>query len=138
VTSIGPQKWRAWLAACIRDGQNPIEFRGSLGMLTGQDARALEAIAACWELYASSDDDGRRAALEAVRSLLRGMQPKCWPFARELIARSMEWDDRYRLWSLVTQTGDPMRCTVAMFEASSDTAGTPCKKCRRPFWEHKP
>lgn len=72
-----------------------------LGMLTGQDTRALEAIAASWDLYASGDAHAERAALEAVRHLLLALQPQCRHFARELIARSMDWDDRARLWRLV-------------------------------------
>jgi len=78
------------------------EHLPSLGALTGQDTRALEAVAACWELYASSDGDGQRGALAAVRALLPAMQVHVRPFARELIARSLDWHDRPRLWSLVT------------------------------------
>lgn len=74
---------------------------GSLAMLTGQDKRALAAVAECWELYASSDDDGAAAALTAVRALLGGMQPKCRGFARALIARAMDWTDQARVWPLV-------------------------------------
>jgi hypothetical protein len=73
----------------------------SLGMLTGQDARLLTAISGCWELYSSSDEGGERAALAAIRNLLRELQPPCRPFARELIAFSLDWSDRARLWSLV-------------------------------------
>lgn len=66
--------------------------------MTGQDSRALLAIAHCWELLASCDDDGRRAAIGAVRHLLNGMQRKCWPLARELVAKSLDWSDRERIW----------------------------------------
>jgi hypothetical protein len=66
--------------------------------LTGQDSRALLAIAHCWELLAVSDGDGRAAAMGAVRHLLNGMQRKCWPLARELIAKSLDWGDRERIW----------------------------------------
>lgn len=72
-----------------------------LGPLTGQDARALLAIAECWELYACSDADGASSALAAIQTLLRAMQPKCAPLAKELIARSLDWGDRDRLWPLV-------------------------------------
>jgi hypothetical protein len=78
----------------------------SLGALTGQDSRALSAIAHCWDLYAAGDAAGEQGALHAVVSLLRTMQPKCWPLARELIARSMDWDDRARVWRLVELTLD--------------------------------
>ncbi len=72
-----------------------------LGPLTGQDTRALVAIADCWDLYASADEDGSVAAIEAIRWLLTGMQPKCRPLAKELVARSLDWDDRERLWTHV-------------------------------------
>ena len=75
--------------------------RHDLGALTGQDRRALEAIAHCWELYAASDDVGRAAAIVAVAALLGAMQDKCWRFAREAIAAAMDWDDRDVLWALV-------------------------------------
>lgn len=71
----------------------------SLAPLTGTDRRALAAIDACWELYAFASNGVN--VLTAVHQLLLEMQPKCWPLARELIARSMDWGDRDRLWSLV-------------------------------------
>lgn len=89
-------------AVCAKDPRSP-GYAGSqgLGALTGQDARVLEAIAACWSLYASSDVDGGNAALAAIRALLPGMQPQCRHFARELIALALDWSDRDRLWPLV-------------------------------------
>ena len=90
-----------WLRACSKDPDSPIRLPGSLGMLTGQDSRALEAIGACWELYANSDADGSAGALAAIEALLPAMQSKCRGFARELIARSLDWGDRERLWSRV-------------------------------------
>lgn len=100
---MGPQQtWRAWLRAASKDNPTRIGFTfQTLGAITGQDARALEAIAACWELYAGSDDAGRRAALDAVRSLLPAVQRGCHVFARALIARSLDWHDRERVWPLV-------------------------------------
>lgn len=95
--------WRRWLRAAVKDNRVPLS-PASLGMCTGQDWRALGAIAACWELYASSDEDGGRAAIEAIRALLGGMQPKCHVFARELIAYAMDWGDREKLWPLVDPT----------------------------------
>jgi hypothetical protein len=82
---------RTWLRA---NGHNTAP-------LTGQDASALEAIALCWELYARGDNDGRLAAVKAVRELLPAMQEKCWPLAREVIAKALDWGDRDRLWPLV-------------------------------------
>lgn len=70
-------------------------------MLTGQDAAALEAIAATWKLYALADVDGRHAALQAIALLVGAMQPKCRAFARELIPWAMDWSDRDPLWSVV-------------------------------------
>jgi hypothetical protein len=69
-------------------------------MLTGTDKLTLRAIAALWELYACT---GELAVLDAVSKLLKPemLQPKCWSFARELIARSMDWDDRERVWSML-------------------------------------
>jgi hypothetical protein len=77
-----------------------------LGMLTEQDARALAAISRCWELYALSDAAGARAALAAIRALLPALQPQCRVFARELIAMSLDWDDRAKLWPLVATEGE--------------------------------
>jgi hypothetical protein len=74
----------------------------NLGELTGQDNRALAAIVHCWELYACSDEDGQRGALEAVRALLPAMQPKTRYLAREAIAYVLDWPDRERLWPLVS------------------------------------
>jgi len=36
----------------------------------------------------------------AVRSLLANMQSQFHPFARELIARALDWNDRERIWAL--------------------------------------
>lgn len=75
-----------------------------LGMLTGQDRRALSAISACWELYAVGDLDGRMVAIEAIKPLVRGsMQPKCRYLARDLIAYTMDWTDIARLWPQVSE-----------------------------------
>lgn len=73
-----------------------------LGMLTGQDRQALEAVAACWELL-TQDRTSRRGALEAVVALLPAMQAKCWPLAKELIARTLDWGDRERVWQEIEQ-----------------------------------
>jgi len=94
-----------WLRQCSRDPQSPARLtKGTLGILTGQDTRALLAIGACWELYSNSDADGQRAAIAAIRVLLSGMQAKCHFLARELIAYALDWQDRDRLWPLVSQT----------------------------------
>lgn len=96
------QTWQAWARACGTDPSSPSKFfKGCLGALTGQDARALEAVAACWKLYSNSDADGQRGALAAIRVLLPAMQPKVRWMARELIPFAMNWEDRERLWPLV-------------------------------------
>ena len=104
---MAKETWQRWLRCCLRDPTNPARIAllrdrlPTLGVLTGQDKRALDAISACWELYASADTAGQNAALAAIRSLLRGMQPQCRPFARELVAFSLDWPDRARLWQFV-------------------------------------
>lgn len=76
--------------------------RPAFGMLTGGDRRALACIAPLWELYASGDEATQRAALTSVRWVVSTMQEGCRPFARELIARALDWGDRERIWALVT------------------------------------
>lgn len=99
-----PEHWLSWLRACQRGGPNhPIDARGPLGAITGQDARALHAFAAAMALYCASDDNGRTGALCALRALLPAMQVCCWPFARELVAQQMDWSDRDRIWMQVRQ-----------------------------------
>jgi hypothetical protein len=94
-----------WLRGLQADGWPAPRFgpMPKLAALTGQDKLALEAIAACWQLYAAGDDDGRDGALAAVHALLPALQPQCRPFARELIAWAMDWPDRDRLWPLVNE-----------------------------------
>lgn len=66
--------------------------------LTGTDARALAALAACWELYSLERDE---RALEAVASLVLAMQPSMQPLARALIPWAMDWSDEGPVWQLV-------------------------------------
>lgn len=72
-----------------------------LAGLTGQDARALAAVAHCWTLYAMADAAGQAAALGAVALLLQAMQPKYHALARELIAWQLDCSDRERVWNLL-------------------------------------
>lgn len=97
------EHWLAWLKACKKDEWSSARLRlpGPFAMLTGQDTRALGAIAHCWQLYASSDEAGRYGAIVAVRALLPALQFSCRGFARELIAQAMDWDDRDRVWTRV-------------------------------------
>lgn len=100
--------WMKWMRACHRDPKTRVQFpdcgkQSPFAPLTGQDSRVLSAIAACWQLYSSGDATAERAALESVRNLLPAMQPKCWWIARELIAMVMDWDDREKIWHLVSK-----------------------------------
>ena len=79
-----------WLKA---NGHGP-----SLAMLTGTDARALDAIAACWTLYSVERDP---AAIQAAALLVSMMQPKCRPIAKALIPWAMDWSDEGTVWALV-------------------------------------
>lgn len=92
--------WLKWLRA-VSKGGTPAGPLPPLGALTGQDVRALAAIAACWQLLASCDEAGEEAALYAVRALLPALQPGCRPFARELIAWALDWSHREKYWPLV-------------------------------------
>lgn len=69
-----------------------------LAALTGTDAKALLAIAACWDLFALTRSAG---VLGAIDGLLREMQRSTAPLTRDLIARSMDWGDREQYWALV-------------------------------------
>jgi len=98
------QDWLEWCRGCAEDPTSPSDLTlNSLAMLTGQDKRACAAIAACWQLYASSDEDGNSAAIGAIKLLMGGMQPKCRLFVRELIPYALGWSDRDRLWAKVQQ-----------------------------------
>lgn len=97
------QTWQQWARAVGKEPGSLSKLHAcALGALTGQDKCALDAIVACWELYAVGDEDGRCEALVAVRALLLAMQPSTRWIARELIPYALEWSDRDRLWPLVT------------------------------------
>lgn len=96
------QTWMQWARACAKDPSSPSGLReGALAALTGQDTRALNAIVACFELYANSDEDGERGAIMAVRALLPAMQDSTRWIARGLIPFVLDWSDREKLWPLV-------------------------------------
>ena len=71
----------------------------SLAPLTGTDARALEAIACCWQLYTVVDR--RQHVIEAVAQLALTMQPSTRSLARSLIPWAMDWSDEEPVWQLV-------------------------------------
>jgi hypothetical protein len=73
----------------------------NLAPLTGQDRAAIQAISHCWQFWTRSDDDGRRAAIDAVAALLNGCQEVVWPMARELIAQAGDWGHRDPVWAKV-------------------------------------
>jgi hypothetical protein len=125
-----PENWLRWLRACLADEGNPIRVPVGLklGAITGQDRRVLGAVASCWSLYASSDDDGRHAALASIASLLHALQPQCHPFARELIAQSLDWSDRARLWPLVRPLA-AVRKLCSKCGARMDEATLSCPDC---------
>jgi hypothetical protein len=102
VMKVDMGKWWNWLNANVADSNSPIQFRRSTAGLTGQDSRALEAIAACWALYAVADETACACALASICVLLPAVQIEYRPFARELIAFAMDWEDRDRLWARVT------------------------------------
>ena len=78
-----------------------------LAPLTGQDTRALLAIARCWALYFGGDEDAQRGAIEAVRSLLAAMQRKCWHLAKALIPWAGDWSHEGQVWSSVVEGFEP-------------------------------
>lgn len=104
------QTWRQWARAAVKDPSSPSKLdKNSLAPLTGQDTSALDAITACWQLYARSDSDGRAAALAAVRALLPAMLPHNRWIARELIPFALDWNDRDHLWPLVIRSQEKLR-----------------------------
>lgn len=104
----------------------------SLAPLTGTDSKALQAIAACWTLYAYTHSSD---VLYAVRLLLREMQPKTRPLARELIAWAMDWNDRDRLWPLVAEPipavapDDDQNGDATCGECGDAAGGGTCEHC---------
>lgn len=100
--------WQQWARACAKNQNSPSKLRkGSLGALTGQDARAMSAFAAALKLYAASDETGERAGLAAMRAVLPAMQESVRWIARELIPFALDWHDRERLWPLLVPPTSP-------------------------------
>lgn len=69
--------------------------KGSLGVLTGTDSRALAAALHIVELYAVTGDE---AVLEAFRVVVLQMQPSARHLAYHATAHLMEWESRARVW----------------------------------------
>ncbi len=98
------QTWQKWARACAADPSSPSALtKGSLAALTGQDTRALNAIVACLELYACSDDTGSVNAIEAIRLLLPTMQLSTRWIVKELIPFVLDWGDRDRVWDKIDE-----------------------------------
>jgi hypothetical protein len=120
------QSWQTWVSAVTSDPSSPTNlFKGALAALTGQDARALSAIVACYELYANSDDDGRLGALSAVSALLPAMQASTRWIARELIPYALCWDDRERIWPLVFD-GEQLLSSIELQEGGLKRGDQTC------------
>lgn len=77
-----------------------------LAPLTGTDARALAAIAACWQLYAV---ERCANAIEAAGHLVLTMQPKTRPLAKALIPWALDWSDEEPVWLRVLLAIDARR-----------------------------
>jgi len=104
------QTWMQRARAVGKDPKSPSELGSqSLAALTQQDARALNAIVAALELYACSDEDGQRGALMAIRALLPAMQESTRWIAKEMIPFVLNWDDRARLWPLMSPSAPVIR-----------------------------
>jgi len=69
-----------------------------LAPLTGQDRRALLAFAHLLELYAVSDDSGRRCALIAMAGVVGAMQPNTRILAKRCIPHVLDWGDEEQIW----------------------------------------
>lgn len=96
--------WAIWLRGYERGVPNPaLGAIPDLAGLTGQDTRALAAVAACWELYFASDGDGRDAAILSIAALLVAMQAKYVPLARALIPFAGDWSHIEEAWSAVCE-----------------------------------
>lgn len=94
------QTWLQWARAVAVDPHSPSRIEPAMvgSMMTGQDARMLSAVSACWEVYANADNAGRRGALEAVYALLPAMSPTARFVARELIPYALDWSFRDTVW----------------------------------------
>lgn len=73
----------------------------SLGALTGQDARALEAFASRRALRRLGQQ-GRISALRAMSATVQAAQISVWPLFRKAIPCGLDWSDEERLWQEIT------------------------------------
>lgn len=76
--------------------------KNSLGALTGQDARALQAFRHLVDLYAVSDATGREATLRAMSATVQAAQMSVWPLFKKCIPAGLDWTDEDRIWQEIT------------------------------------
>lgn len=76
-----------------------------LGLLTGFSSRALIAVDACWRAYSVSSN--RSHLIAAVASILGPLDRRCWRLAVELVARHLDWNDRYEVVTALRDHIDP-------------------------------
>lgn len=98
------QTWQQWVREIERatkeNSNHPSRLRkGCLAALTSTDFCALNAFVPCLRLYIYT---GNERALEAARLVLSEMQGSTRWIARELIPFVREWEDRERLWPLLS------------------------------------
>lgn len=95
------QTWLDWAREVAADPFSPSRIEPKmLGTMSGQDMRGLNAIAACWQLYANADNAGRRGAIVAIYALLPALSPDARFVARELIAFAMgDWSYVRTTWA---------------------------------------
>lgn len=68
-----------------------------LGVLTGQDYRALKASVQIADLWGNCDD--REPNAQAFRLVVLQMQPTARELAFHAIAHSLDWGHRFQLWA---------------------------------------
>ena len=93
-----PEPYDACLTWLRLNGHN-------LGLLTGFSSRALVAIDGCWRAYSVSSDRSHMVA--AVACLLAPLDRRCWRLAVELVARHLDWHDRYEVVTALRDHIDP-------------------------------
>ena len=67
-----------------------------LGVLTGQDEKALQAAVQLVPVWCNSDD--RAAIAPAFRLIVEQMQPQARELAFHAIAHAADWGHRFELW----------------------------------------
>jgi hypothetical protein len=94
-----------------------------LGVLTGQDARALAAAVQIMETYAFSDRVHEVTLLNAFCSVVCCMQREARELAYHSIAHIMNWEDRARLWAAARIDGPDWKLVVR-YQCAYEPGGT--------------